>query len=167
MSHKLTVLPILAVIVLATVPAWAQYPGPDRAPVRFYADIGYINLFQYPKWLTIGPEVEFRLGRIASINPEAMFWIRESRGAHVNVVPGATFNIRLNRFTVGAGGVLKVSDWDTLASGSIVPKAQLGYLAGPTRIGVQLLYLNTSKEVVVAFSIAMKIGGGPRREPDD
>jgi hypothetical protein len=167
MKPTSTALLVLAAIVLAAAPVSAQYRGPDRASVRFYADIGYVNLFQFPKWLTLGPEVEFRLGRIATFNPEAMLWIRESRGAHVSVIPGATLNVRLNRFTIGAGGVLKVHDWDETAGGSIVPKAQIGYLAGPTRIGVQLLYLNTSKEVVVAFSLAMRIGGGPRREPDD
>jgi hypothetical protein len=167
MKHTPTALLLLAAIALAAAPAWAQYRGPDQAPLRFYADIGYVNLFQYPKWLTLGPEVEVRLGRIASFNPEAMLWIRESRGARVTVIPGATLNLRLNRFTIGAGGVLKVRDWDEAAGGSIVPKAQIGYLAGPTRIGVQLLYLNTSKDVVVAFSFAMRIGGGPRREPDD
>jgi len=167
MKHTKTVLVILAAIALAGAPAAAQSRGPDRAPVRFYADIGYVNLFQYPKWITIGPEVEFRLGRFASFNPEAAIWIRESRSAHVKVVPGATLNVRLNRFTIGAGGILKVSDWDPDASGSIVPKAQIGYLAGPVRVNLQLLYLNTSKEVAVAFSFAMRIGGGPRREPED
>lgn len=167
MKHIPTALLLLAAIAFAGVPAWAQYRGPDRAAVRFYADIGYVNLFQYPKWLTVGPEIEFRLGRIASFNPEAALWIRESRSAHVKVVPGATLNVRLNRFTVGVGGVLKVSDWDPEASGSIVPKAQIGYLAGPTRIGVQIYYLNTSQEVAFAFTFAMRLGGGPRREPDD
>jgi hypothetical protein len=154
-------------IAIAAAPAGAQYRGPDTAPVRFYADIGYVNLFDYPKWLTLGPEVEFRLGRVVSLNPELMFWIRESRGSNLDVVPGATLNFRLNRLTLGFGGMLKVGDWAEAASGAIVPKVQFGYLAGPTRIGVSLYYLNTTDQVVIAFSFGMRIGGGPRREPDD
>jgi len=169
MTRRPIVILVAAGIALASAaaPARAQYRGPDTAPVRFYADLGYVNLFDYPKWLTLGPEVEFRLGRVFSVNPEVMLWIRESRGSNLEVVPGATLNVRLNRITIGAGGILKVDDWAEMASGAIVPKVQFGYLAGPTRLGVSLYYLNAMDQVVVAFSFGLRIGGGPRRGPDE
>lgn len=169
MTRRPIVILIAAAIALVAVaaPARAQYRGPDTAPVRFYADIGYVNLFDYPKWLTLGPEVEFRLGRVVSLNPEVMLWIRESRGANLDVIPGATLNVRLDRFLIGVGGALKVGDWGEAASGAIVPKAQLAYMAGPTRLGLSLYYLNSTDQVIVAFSFGLRIGGGPRREPDE
>jgi hypothetical protein len=159
----------VTVIVFAAVltPARAQYRGPDRAPVRFYADIGYVNLFAYPKWLTIGPEVELRLGPVFSLNPVAKLWVRESRGAHLSVIPGATLNIHIRRFVLGGGAVFKVPDWDEAAGGALVPQAQLGYEAGPTRLNLSFYYLSTTKEVVVAFSFGLRIGSGSRRGGDD
>jgi hypothetical protein len=167
MIRRPIIILIAAGLALAAAPARAQYRGPDTAPVRFYADLGYVNLFDYPKWLTLGPEIEFRLGRFASVNPDVMLWIRESRGSNLSVIPGATLNFRLNRLTVGFGGILKVDDWTEAASGAIVPKVQFGYLAGPTRINLSLYYLNSTQQVVVAFSFGIRIGGGPRREPDE
>ena len=169
MTRKPVVLLFVTGILLAAglTPAWAQYRGRDRAPLRFYADIGYVNLFAYPKWLSIGPEVELRLGRVFSLNPDAMLWIRESRGAHLSVIPGATFNIHIRRFVLGGGASFKVRDWDEAAGGTLVPKTQLGYEAGPTRLNLSFYYLSTSKEVAVAFSFGLRIGGGSRRGPDD
>jgi hypothetical protein len=169
MTRRPVVLLFTIGILLAAelTPAWAQYRGPDRAPVRFYADIGYVNLFAYPKWLTIGPEVELRLGPFLSLNPDAMLWFRESRGAHLSVIPGATLNIHIRRFVIGGGASFKVADWDEAAGGTLVPKALLGYEAGPTRLTFSFYYLSTSKEVAAAFSFGLRIGGGPRRGGDD
>ena len=165
MFRRQVVLFFVLGILLATglTPAWAQYRGPDRAPVRFYADIGYVNLFAYPKWLTIGPEVELRLGRVFSLNPDAMLWVRESRGAHLSLIPGATFNIHIRHFVIGGGATFKIADWDETAGGALVPKAQLGYEAGPTRLNFSFYYLSATKEVAVAFSFGLRIGGGSRR----
>jgi hypothetical protein len=155
------------ILTAASTPALAQYRGPDRAPVRFYADLGYINLFDYPKWITIGPEVEFRLGRVVSFNPEVMLWIRQSAGSNVDFVPAATLNFRLNRFVFGLGAALKVDDWGEAAAGSLVPKLQFGYMAGPTRLGLSIYYLNETQHVVVGMSFAMRLGGGPGRGSDE
>jgi len=169
MTRRPVALLVLTGIVLAaaSTPALAQYGGPDRAPVRFYADLGYINLFDYPKWITIGPEVEFRLGRVVSFNPEVMLWIRQSAGSNIDFVPAATLNFRLNRFVLGLGAALKVDDWGEAAAGSLVPKFQFGYMAGPTRLGLSVYYLNETKHVVVGMSFAMGFGGGPRRGSDE
>jgi hypothetical protein len=169
MTRRPVALLVLTGIILAaaSTPALAQYRGPDRAPVRFYADLGYVNLFDYPKWITLGPEVEFRLGRVVSFNPEVMIWIRETAGSNVDFVPAATLNFRLNRFVFGVGAALKVGDWGEAAAGSLVPKFQFGYMAGPTRLGLSLYYLNETRHVVVGMSFAMRLGGGPRREPDE
>lgn len=155
------------IFAAASAPALAQYRGPDRAPVRFYADLGYINLFDYPKWITLGPEVEFRLGRVVSFNPEVMLWIRQSAGSNVDFVPAATLNFRLNRFVFGLGAALKVDDWGEAAAGSLVPKIQFGYMAGPTRLGLSIYYLNETQHVVVGMSFAMRLGGGPGRGSDE
>lgn len=169
MTRRPVVLLFTIGILLAAglTPAWAQYRGPDRAPVRFYADIGYVNLFAYPKWLSIGPEVELRLGPFLSLNPDAMLWVRESRSAHLSVIPGATLNLHIRRFVIGGGASFKVADWDEAAGGALVPKAQLGYEAGPTRLTFSFYYLSTSKEIAAAVSFGLRIGGGPRRGGDD
>jgi hypothetical protein len=164
-------LPSIAVTMIllaaAAAPAAAQGRGPDRAPIRFYADLGYINLFDYPKWILIGPEVEFRLGGFLSLNPDVALWIQQSAGTRVAVVPGATLNVHLGRWSFGGGGGLKVNAWDTMAAGVIVPKFQVGYLAGPARVSAQLYYLGTTKDAIFSFTIALRLGGGPRRGPED
>jgi hypothetical protein len=157
----------MVLLAAAAAPAAAQGRGPGRAPVRFYADLGYVNLFDYPKWVTIGPEIELRLGGFLSLNPDVALWVRQSAGTRVAVVPGAMLNVHLGRWSVGGGGALKVSDWDTLAGGAIVPRFQVGYLAGPARIAAQLYYLDAAKEAVFSFTIALRLGGGPRRGPED
>lgn len=149
----------------AARPAAAQGRLNTR-PVQLYVDFGYVNLFSYPKWISLGPELEFRLGRFVTFNPEAAIWVRQNAGSTVRVVPGATVNLRFNRFYFGAGAVGRVSDWETMAGGWLVPKAQIGYFAGPGRLTLSLLYLSTSKDVVAGLTIGFGIGRRAR-EPED
>jgi hypothetical protein len=147
--------------VAAARPALAQ-PQPDTRPVQLYIDLGYVNLFDYPKWINLGPELELRLGRLLTVNPEVSIWIRQTYGGKVKVVPGATVNLRLRRFFVGVGAVRRISDWTESAGGWLIPKAQVGYLAGPTRLTLSCYYLNTTKDVVAGLTIGMGIGRRPR-----
>jgi hypothetical protein len=170
MPRKTIVLMIAAGAVFmaaAARPASAQRQ-PDTRPVQLYVDIGYINLFSYPKWLNLGPELELRLGRVVTVNPDVSIWIGQSFGRKVRVVPGATVNLRLKRFFVGGGAVGRVPEWagsetgtGARAGGWLVPKAQIGYLAGPARLTLSLLYLSGSKDVVAAATIGMGIGRRP------
>ena len=73
----------------------------DTRPVTFLVDLGYVNLTDYPKWIALGAEVDLRLGRFLSVNPEASIWLRQSRGGTVQFVPGVTANVRLGRFFFG------------------------------------------------------------------
>lgn len=167
MPRKTIVLMIAATTIFmaaAARPASAQ-GRPDTSPVQLYVNLGYVNLFSYPKWLNLGPELELRLGRVVTFNPDVSIWIGQSFGRKVRVVPGATVNIRLNRFLIGGGAVGRVPEWagnetgtGARAGGWLVPKAQVGYLAGPARLTVSLLYLSGSKDVVAAATVGMGIG---------
>jgi hypothetical protein len=160
MRRKTIVVMIAASAVLlaaAARPALAQRRM-DMSPVQLYADLGYIDLFSYPKWMTIGPELELRLGRMITVNPEVAVWFSQSFRGNAKLVPGATANLRFRRFFVGAGAVRRVSEWSTSASGWLVPKVQAGYLAGPARLTVSALYLNTTKEVIIGMTIGFGIG---------
>jgi len=124
----------------AARPAGAQFRERYR-PVGLYIDLGYMNLNSVPKWVTLGPELELRLGRVLSINPEVSFWFRSSFGDTVHIVPGGTVNLRIRSFFVGGGVIKRVSDWAEEADGSVVPKFQAGYASGPVRLSVILLLL--------------------------
>ena len=74
-------------------------------------------------------------------------------------------NLRLKRFLIGGGAVGRVPEWagsetgtGASAAGWLVPKAQIGYMAGPTRLTLSLYYLSGSKDVVAAATIGMGIG---------
>lgn len=164
MPRKTIALMIVAATVFvaaAARPVVAQ-PQLDTRPVQLFVDIGYVNLFSYPKWINLGPELELRLGRLVTVNPDVSLWISQSFGRKVKVVPGATVNLRIKRFFVGAGAVRRISDWTESAGGWLVPKAQIGYFAGPTRLTLSGFYLNTTKDVVAALTISMGIGRRPR-----
>jgi hypothetical protein len=139
-------------IALASpVPAEAQFRRDDK-PIGLYLNLGYMNLNTYPRWVTLGPELELRLGRTLSVNPELSFWFRDFFGDTVHIVPGGTVNLRLRRFFVGAGAVRRISDWAEEAGGSLVPKLQAGYAAGPVKLAVALLLLNRTDDFVVGLN---------------
>jgi hypothetical protein len=165
MTRRTAALWIAAVVILAgaAAPGWAQR-GYDTRPVRLYVDLGYVNLFSYPKWLNLGPELEFRLGRVLSVNPEVSLWIGQSFGRKVKVVPGATANVRFGRFIIGGGAAYRVSDWPENPSfaevdrGWLMPKAQVGYFAGPARLTLSILFPGGANDVAAALTIGMGIG---------
>jgi hypothetical protein len=167
MPKKIIVLILAAAAALMTTAAGraAAQERPDRSPVRFYVNLGYVNLFSYPKWIALGPEFELRLCRLISVNPDVSIWIGQSFGRKVRVVPGGTVNLRLGRFVIGGGAVGRVPEWagsgtgtGERAAGWLVPKAQIGYMAGPTRLTLSLYYLSGSKDVVAAATIGIGIG---------
>ncbi|HOW85767.1 MAG TPA: hypothetical protein P5119_01235 [Candidatus Aminicenantes bacterium] len=155
----------LLILTAAALPASAQ-PGLDTRPVRLIIDFGYVNLFAYPKWISLGPEIEFRLGRLITFNPEAAVWFRQNAGSSVRVVPGATVNLRFRHFFFGGGASGRVSDWKTMAGGWLVPKVQAGYFTGPGRLTLSLYYLSTAKDVAAALTLGFGIGRRAR-EPED
>ena len=150
-------------MAVTAVPAAAQY-RPEASPIQLYVDVGYVNLFSYPKWFNLGPELEVRLGRFFSINPEVSIWIGQSFGRKVKVVPGATANFRLGRFFVGAGAIHRISDWPENESfaqinrGWLLPKAQVGYFAGPARLTLSVLFVGGANDIAAGLTIGMGIG---------
>ncbi|MBE3124709.1 MAG: hypothetical protein IMZ54_05275 [Acidobacteria bacterium] len=141
----------------AARPAGAQSRENER-PLGFYINLGYVNLNGYPKWIALGPELELRLGKIVSFNPELSVWLRDSFGNSAHVVPGVTVNFRLRRFFFGGGVVRRISDWAEDAGGWLVPKFQLGYLSGPTRLSLSLHYLNRTDDIVLGLNFGFRIG---------
>jgi hypothetical protein len=154
------------ILLAAGLPARAQ-PRLDTRPVAFFINLGYVNLADYPKWILIGSELELRLGRHLSVNPEASIWIRQARGGAVQFVPGATANLRFGRFFFGGGAVRRVSDWSESAGGWLVPKFQAGLLTGPTRLTLSAFYLNTSNDVVLSLTVGIGFGGRTGRGSED
>ncbi|MBE3111211.1 MAG: hypothetical protein IMZ46_11995 [Acidobacteria bacterium] len=143
---------------LATArPAGAQSRENER-PLGFYINLGYVNLNGYPKWIALGPELELRLGKTVSFNPELSVWLRDSFGNSAHVVPGVTVNFRLRHFFFGGGVVRRISDWAEDAGGWLVPKFQLGYLSGPTRLSLSLHYLNRTDDIVLGLNFGFRIG---------
>ena len=170
-TSALIVLTVTALLTGLARPAAAQEP-PDRRPLQLYANIGYVNLFSYPKWINIGPEVDLRLGRWFSISPDVALWIGQTPRQKVRVVPGLLANIRLGRITLGGGAVYRVSDWPasesdqvsgTTDAGWLVPKAQISYALGPTRLAFYLLFPGGGTDVAAGLTLSMRIGR-PSRE---
>ncbi len=90
MTKKTAVLFIAAGLSLALAfppPAGAQ-PRRNQRSVGLYVNLGYMNLNSYPKWVTLGPELELRLGRAVTVNPELSLWLRDFFGDTVHIVPG-------------------------------------------------------------------------------
>ena len=140
----------------AARPAEAQFRERYR-PIGLYIDLGYMNLNSVPKWITLGPELELRLGKVLSINPEVSFWFRSSFGDTVHIVPGGTINLRLRSFFFGGGVIRRISDWAEEAGGSIVPKFQAGYASGPVRLTAALLLLNRTDNFVLGLNFGFRI----------
>lgn len=145
----------------AARPAGAQVRE-DGKPLGLYVDLGYVNLNSYPKWITLGPELELRLGKVVSLNPELSIWIRDAFGGKVHIVPGVTANLRLKRFFLGGGFVRRIPDWTEAAGGLLVPKFQAGFLSGPVRLALSLLFLTGTNDMVVGLTFGFRLGGRPR-----
>jgi hypothetical protein len=166
-TFVLTALTAIALLAGVAPPAPAQGP-PDRRPVQLLVDLGYVDLFSYPKWFAIGPQLEVRLGRLFSLNPGAAFWIGHSPGQKVRVVPELTANVRLGRFTLGGGAVYRISEWPDSgiegesSHGWLMPKAQIGYALGPTRLAFSLLFPGGRNDVAAGLTLSMGLGRGSR-----
>jgi hypothetical protein len=164
MNRKTIAIMIAAGMLLglaAARPAGAQSRENER-PLGLYIDLGYVNLNSYPKWIALGPELELRLGKVVSFNSELSVWFRDSFGSSVRVVPGLTVNFRLRRFFFGGGMVRRISDWTENAGGRLVPKFQMGYLSGPTRLSLSLHYLNRTNDIVLGLNFGFRLGGRRR-----
>src|SRR5512135_3720181 len=157
---------IAAALLLLLATAWplGAQRRPERRALQIYADLGYVNLFSYPKWITVGPELELRLGRVFSLNPDVSLWIGQSFGRKVKVVPGLTANIRIKRFVLGGGAVVRISDWpeptvgSTVDRGRIMPKAQIGYELGMARLTFSLVFPGGANEVAAGLTLGMGFG---------
>lgn len=163
MGKRTILLSMAAGLVLATasaLPAGAQDYGYSEEPrtLTFYVDLGYVNLADYPKWVAVGPELEVRLGRLFTLNPEVGLWLRSTYGDTAKIVPGATLNLRLRRFFVGAGAVRRVFDWSEDASGWLLPKFQAGFFTGPAKVALVLFYLNQTDTVVLSLNLGVGFG---------
>ena len=160
MIRRTVVLLITAGVVLAAAaaPGWAQRRM-DTSPVRLYVDLGYVNLFSYPKWMTIGPELELRLGRHVhdrsrrlGLDPAIGQRQRQARARGDSEPPLPAFLRRRGGRSAGSATGANVGP------GWLVPKVQVGYFAGPTRLTVSALYLNTTKDVILGMTIGFGIG---------
>jgi len=140
----------------AARPAEAQFQERNR-PIELYIDLGYMNLNSVPKWVTLGPELELRLGQVLSINPEVSFWFRSSFGDTVYIVPGGTVNLRIRSFFFGGGVIKRISDWTEEAGGTVIPKFHAGYASGPVRLAVALLLLNRTDHFVLGLNFGFRI----------
>lgn len=159
MTRKTKALLIASAILVglaAARPAEAQFRERYR-PIELYIDLGYMNLNSVPKWVTLGPELELRLGNFVSLNPEVSFWFRSSFGDTVSIVPGGTVNLRIRSFFVGGGVIKRIADWAEEASGSVVPKLQAGFASGPVRLSVALLLLNRTDHFVLGLNFGFRI----------
>ena len=145
----------------AARPAEAQFRERDR-PVGLYIDLRYMHLNNVTKWWTLGPELELRLGKVISINPEVSFWFRNYFGDAVSIVPGGTVNLRIRSFFIGGGVIRRISDWAEETDGSGVPKFQAGYASGPVRLSVALLLLNRTDNFVLGLNFGFRLGGDRR-----
>ncbi len=155
-TMALVIASVMGIGLAAARPAEAQFRERNR-PIGLYIDLGYMNLNSVPKWVTLGPELELRLGRVLSINPEVSFWFRSSFGDAVHIVPGGTVNIRIRSFFVGGGVIRRISDWAEEAGGTVVPKFQAGYASGPVRLSVALLLLNRTDHFVLGLNFGFRI----------
>lgn len=149
----------------AARPLPAQSPR-DQRPIAVYIDIAYINLGSPPRWMALAPELEWRPARLLSVNPEVAIWFPDTFRGNVQIVPGATANLRLNRVFLGGGAVWRVPAWDPDANGRLVPKFQIGYLMGGAKIALTMHVPGGIYDVALGLTIATRIGRPGGREPD-
>ena len=169
MTKKTIAFMIAATLVLgpaAARSARAQSQRTER-PLGVYVDFGYVNLNAPPRWIALGPELEWRLGKLVSVNPDVSIWFQDSFRSAVRLVPGLTVNFRFNRVFVGGGVVRRISEWSLDTDGWFVPKLQAGYLTGPAKIALTFYIPGGSNDLVLGLTIGTRIGrAGPRDQED-
>lgn len=156
-TRDVVVLTAMAALLLgASRPAEAQYRRAD-GPIGLYLNIGYMNINSQPRWVALGPELELRLGRVLSLNPEVSIWLRDSFGGSLDLVPGATVNVRFRRAFIGGGAVRRISYWEEQADGTLVPKAHAGMTLGPARLSAALLFLTRTDTFVLGLNFSFRL----------
>ena len=128
----------------------------DRG-IQVFLNIGYTNLFDHPRWMTLGSDVEVRLGKGLNFSPEVSLWFRDFIGHDISVVPGVTLNLKLRNFTVGGGLIRRVSALPGESEGSLVPKFQAGYHSGPVKITGILILLLDDPPFLFGLSIGVRL----------
>lgn len=160
----------LATLVLggmaAAGPLQAQSSRTER-PLGVYIDVSYINLGSQPRWMALGPELEWRPVRQISLNPDLAFWFADTLRGSIRIIPGLTANLRLKRLFLGGGLVWRAREWDPDLNGRFVPKFQIGYQMGPARIALTMHVPGGIYDVALGLTIATRIGRPGGREPED
>ncbi len=154
------------VLGLAAAGLVQAQPTRTQAPLGVYIDIAYINLSDPPRWMSIGPELEWRAGRMVTVNPEVSLWFPDTFRGPIEVVPGLTVNLRLNRVFLGAGLVGGINAWTTDEGGWLVPKFQMGFLMGPAKLALTIHVPGGRNDVALGLTIGTKVGRPGGREPD-
>jgi hypothetical protein len=168
MTRKESVFTAVAGLVLgllAAGPVLAQ-PSRTQSPLGLYIDIAYINLGTPPRWMALGPELEWRAGRLITFNPEVALWFPDTFRGAIQIVPGVTVNLRFNRIFFGGGVVGRVPAWSGETDSWIVPKFQMGLLMGPAKIALTLHVPGAGNDVAFGLTIGTRIGRPGGREPD-
>ena len=168
MTRNTTALMIAAGLALglATAGPAAAQPQRYQRPLAITIDLAYINLAAPPRWLAIGPGLEWRVNRVVMINPDLAFWFPDSLHGEIKVVPGLTVNLRYDRFFVGGGIVKRVGEWSADTDSLVVPKIQAGYLVGGAKIVLTLHIPGGGNDIAFGFTISTRIFSPGRRGPD-
>jgi hypothetical protein len=167
MNRKNVVLPVmLAVLGAAGAGPLQAQPRMNERPLGVYIDIAYINLSDPPRWMAIGPELEWRINRMLTVNPEVSLWFPDTFRGTIEVIPGLTANIRFNRFFLGGGFVGGVNAWTANEAGWLVPKLQMGLLMGPAKLALTIHIPGGRNDVAVGLTFGTRIGRPGGREPD-
>jgi len=152
----------LTLVILAGLLAfWAPLSAQTgNRKIGFLVNLGFMTKEGLsPQWMTLGPELALPVGAVVSINPEVTLWGSGFGFRSYYVVPGALVNLRVGRFTIGAGLVKRfwISRYmEDDSSEGIVPKFQVGYLSGKTRIA--LIAVPISRHDYVSFGLAIGMG---------
>jgi hypothetical protein len=128
--------------------------------IGFFANLGVITKEGLsPYWLTLGPELMIPLGTRWSLNPEVTLWGANFGFKSYYVVPGALVNLRIGRFTLGAGAIKRfwISRYSSDdSSEKIAPKIQVGYQSRNSRIA--LIAIPLRDHDYVSFGLAFGMG---------
>jgi hypothetical protein len=147
----------LACLLILCVPLSAQT---GNRKVGFLINLGFMTREGLsPQWMTLGPELVLPLGPRFSINPEVTLWGSGFTFRSYYVVPGALINLRVGRWTIGAGPVKRfwISRYmDDDSSESIVLQFQVGYRSRNSRIA--LVAVPISRRNYVSFGLVLGMG---------
>lgn len=169
MMNRKTIVFLAGLIIFGTAAAGSLQAQPQMShrPLGIYIDISYINLGSQPRWMAIGPELEWRPVGLLSINPDVSFWFADTFRGSIRIIPGLTANLRLKRLFLGGGLVWRAHEWAPDVNGRFVPKFQIGYQMGPARIALTMHVPGGIYDVALGLTLATRIGRPGGREPED